>query len=208
MEKTLTLTLHPDSLKIFSPLFQEGIILKTQVNGPIRDFLWRHFGLSTDYQEARIQTLFLNGKAVDNPAKAIVRDGATLALSGAMPGLVGATLRRGGTFASLRQPITLSGSEEDIPETDGQVILKLFNLLVPEIGPLLLAKGFWVRGTDFDKLVGTDPKNFWSHWSPVLLNGQKMDARVLEQTTWAPESEDPILIKITFRPNPDQPEPK
>jgi hypothetical protein len=202
MGKNLTLTLKPDGLRTFSLLFQQGVIIKTQVGCSFREFLLRDLGLSYDFQEARIQTLFINGKAVDNPEKAIVRDGTTLALSGAMPGLVGATLRRGGSYASLRHTITLSEEEDNVTKKEGQVVLKLFNLLVSEIGPILLAKGFWIKGEDLEKFARNVQGDFWSHWSPVLLNGQKMNNQVLEQMVWAPKTEDPILIKITFSPDP------
>lgn len=53
-------------------------------------------GLPHFYVEERIQTLLLNGLAVDDPDTAVLESGARLALSAAMPGVLGATLRRGG----------------------------------------------------------------------------------------------------------------
>jgi hypothetical protein len=202
MEKTLSLTLRPDSLKTFYPLFQQGVIIKTLVGCSIKDLLFRHLGITPEYLETRIQTLFLNGKAVDNPDKAFVRDGSTLALSGAMPGLVGATLRRGGTYASLRQAITLSEGEGAVPQKEGRVTLKLFNLLVPELGPLLMAKGFWIKGEDLDQCVKNQQGEFWAHWSPVLLEGKEVSAGILEKTIWAPHPEEPALIKLCLGPTP------
>jgi hypothetical protein len=202
MEKILSLTLKPDSLKTLSRFFQQGVLIKTLVGGSIQDLLIRDLGLTPEYLETRIQTIFLNGKAVDDPARAIVRDGATLALSGAMPGLVGATFRRGGTYASLRQAITLTATEEPVSEREGQVILKLFNLLVPEIGPLVLAKGFWITGKELDTFVENYPGNFWAPWAPVQVAGKDVDVQALGKTIWSPNKEETVLIKITLRPNP------
>ncbi len=142
MEQTLTLTLQKQDLFHFFPLFQQGVIIKTLVGRNINDLLSIDLEITPEYLDKRIQTIFLDGKAVDNLAEAIIRDGSTLALSAAMPGLVGATLRRGGAFASLRRSITFSENGEAIPQKEGQVVLKLFNLLVPEMGPLCWPKGF------------------------------------------------------------------
>jgi len=59
----------------------------------------------------KISTIFLDGKAVDSPETALLREGSTLALSSAMPGLAGAILRRDGPYASLRSSITIESLE-------------------------------------------------------------------------------------------------
>jgi hypothetical protein len=199
MEKTLSLTLRPEGLKAFYPLFQQGVIIKTQVGCTIKDLLCRHLGITPGYLETRIQTLFLDGKAVDNPDKAYVRDGATLALSGAMPGLVGATFRRGGTYASLRNAITFAESEEPIPQKDGQVVLKLFNLLVPELGPFLLAKGIWIKGADLEQFLKNRKEDWRADWSAVQVDGQEVDSKAVGKITWS-QNQEPVLIRITLDP--------
>ena len=69
-------------------------------------------------------------KVVDDVNTALLQDGCTVALSAAMPGLVGATFRTGGLLAAFRSDIT--HQEEGVPtETHGvgMVKIKLFNLL-------------------------------------------------------------------------------
>jgi hypothetical protein len=197
MEKSLFLTLKPNGLKTFYPIFQQGVIIKTLVGCSIKELLSRHLGITSEYLETRIQTLFLDGKAIDNPDKVFVRDGATLALSGAMPGLVGATLRRGGTYASLRQAITLSEEGESVPQKEGQVTLKLFNLLVPEIGPLLLAKGFWIKGGDLEQFLKNRPEDFWADWSSVQVDGQEIDSKAIGKINWS-HYKQPVLIRVSL----------
>jgi hypothetical protein len=51
------------------------------------------FQVETDYLENRIKTIFLDGKPVDDEDKAVLKNGSTLALSAAMPGLVDSTFR-------------------------------------------------------------------------------------------------------------------
>jgi hypothetical protein len=175
MEQTLFLTLKERSLHHFFPLFQQGVILKILTGWTIKDLLSLHLEIPPEYVENRVQTIFLDGKAVDNFGEAMIRDGSILALSAAMPGLVGATLRRGGAFASLRRSITFSEGGEAIPQKEGRIVLKLFNLLVPELGPQLLAKGIWLKGEDLNRFLGGLKKDFWEECLEVVLNGRKMD---------------------------------
>ena len=70
--------------------------------------------------------IFLNGKAVDKIKTTAVTDGNILALSAAMPGLVGATFRRGGRYAAMRSNV--SHKDENL-KTSGEsriITLKLF----------------------------------------------------------------------------------
>ncbi|MGA7578419.1 MAG: hypothetical protein ACLQUW_01255 [Desulfobaccales bacterium] len=97
----LSLHVRPSTLPRFFPLCQQGFLVQVPGSGSIRTILCRHLGLAPDYLEGRIQTIFLNGKPVDEIDTAVVGQGDTLALSAAMPGLVGATMRRGGTFCRL-----------------------------------------------------------------------------------------------------------
>jgi hypothetical protein len=148
MEKKIDLKIRKTELPLFFPLFQEGVFLKVLTGGNVRDLLLQNLDLSDAYVEKRIQTIFLNGKAVDDLETAIVRDGSVLALSAAMPGLAGATLRRGGTLASFRQSITLTSDKGSSFRKEGIVKLKLFNLLVSELGPRLLSGGVWVKAEE------------------------------------------------------------
>ena len=61
----------------------------------------------------------LDGKPVDDIGAALVQDGSTLALSAAMPGLVGATLRRGGAYSSFRSAITYHETGERLRAGEG-----------------------------------------------------------------------------------------
>ena len=155
MEKTLQLNLRKDLLPFFFPLLQKGILIKTVGGENVRDLLFNRLGISDEYMEKRIQTVFLNGKAVDDLRSAVIPEGSVLALSAAMPGLAGATLRRGGTFAAMRQSITLNSEDAPASPKEGWVVLKIFNLLVSELGPQLLAAGIWLKGEDLTPLLET-----------------------------------------------------
>ncbi len=106
-------------------------------------FLVQDLGLTPEYVRQRITTVFLDGQVVDVLEDAMLRDGSRLALSAAMPGLVGATLRRSGPYAAMRAEITRASEHEVHARSAGTGVIhvKLFNLLLDELGPLLLERG-------------------------------------------------------------------
>ncbi len=132
-------------LRTFHFLLQQGLRIETTVGVSVQEFLIRHLGLNPELIEEKIQTIFLNGKAVDDPAKAFLTDGAFLALSGALPGLVGATMRRGGFYSSLRSPITYQGGTGFQESQKGEIVLKLFNVLLQDLGLRILEQGFIIE---------------------------------------------------------------
>jgi len=91
------------------PLAEFLLLLMTGVGvaigGPCtpREFLRGRLGLSADEIERRVSTVCLDGHPVDDLDDCLLGDGSRLALSGALPGLAGACLRRGGALASMRR---------------------------------------------------------------------------------------------------------
>jgi hypothetical protein len=71
-----------------------------------------------------------------------------------MPGLAGATLRRGGHLAPMRAAISQNRTRSAAQgRQEGVVVLKLFNLVAKEIGPQILSAGFRLKGKDIIFLV-------------------------------------------------------
>ena len=129
-------------------VFRQGVRVEIQGGSSIRQAIVDQMGIAEDYLENRVQTLFLNGMPVDDVDAMKVSDGSILALSAAMPGLAGATLRKGGKYAAFRQQISL-GSESPVPVLrKGWMILKLFNQVAEEQGPVVLTKGIGISGGD------------------------------------------------------------
>lgn len=146
-----------DALPAFRPLFQQGVGVSIQTGGSLEDLLCRQWQIDRDYVLNRISTLFLDGKPVDDLPASIVQDGATLALSGAMPGLIGATMRRGGVLASFRSGITYCPTTDAHNHGNGRITLKLFNLLIDELGPGFLCRGIWVPRRRLAELFPNHP---------------------------------------------------
>ena len=150
----LSLTVNADRVHCFFPLLQKGFVLGVPVGCPIRALLRDVLGLTDEYIEARLQTVFLDGKPVDDIDGAFIRDGATLALAPAMPGLMGAMLRRGGFYAPMRSEITHRDDAAPRGIGEGRITMKLFGMALMELGPKLLENGIEVDAGDLAQVVG------------------------------------------------------
>ena len=181
---SLRLTLDKKCFSSFTPILQQGVTVKVQVGCSLATLLQDQFGLDPAYLRSRIQTVFLEGKPVDDLDTASVKDGATLALSAALPGLAGATLRRGGPFASLRNQISHREEETCIAPEDGFVRLKLFNLLIPELGPAFLKRGFFFSREEFEEFLKGLPEEFWRGCGEIKIDGKEKDRDQLRSRNW------------------------
>lgn len=138
----------PEAWQDLTILFQKGIRVDIETGCTVRSLLLDQWHLPPEVVTERISTLFLNGKPVDDMDEARVRDGAILALSSAMPGLVGAVMRRGGFYAALRSGITYHETTANVDVRNGSITVKLFNMLIGELGPLFLQRGFRISRQD------------------------------------------------------------
>jgi hypothetical protein len=129
--------------------------------------------LNREYVGGRIKTVLLNGRPVDDLGSAMVDDGSTLALSAAMPGLVGATMRRDGLLAPFRNTIAHQELQTQGPAGDGWIVLKLFNLLIAELGPTFLERGIWIETEALEQLFQAKAAEVRRTCSVALLNGKE-----------------------------------
>jgi hypothetical protein len=180
----ISLTVKPDRISLFSSLLGQGFTLKIRTGISIRDLLCRQIGVSDDYLDQRIQTIFLNGKVVDNIDTAVIRQGSTLALSAAMPGLAGAVLRRGGAYAAMRSQISHKNNIVDDSAENGTVMLKLFNLVALELGPLFLNQGIWIDGKNLENFFQRVPDFFWDGCLTAEIDGTSQDVRKISLMEW------------------------
>ncbi len=183
MEKTdytrIILEINEALCTRFAPLFSKGVGVRARTGCSIEDFVCGQLGISPEYLEERIQTIFLDGKPVDDYRKARVEDGSLLALSAAMPGLVGAVMRRGGYFASLRQSITYRADSSKTSVREGLVTVKLFNLTVRELGPLLLQHGLLIEAGDLIDVLTRFEASFREGCQSARYDGEAVDRETL-----------------------------
>ncbi len=189
----LTLVAEPKLLERFLQLLQKGVKVKARVGSSVRSFLCDDLGVSPEYVDKRIQTLFLNGKAIDNPDTALLKEDSTLALSAAMPGLLGATLRKGSYYARMRNEISHQEQSQGITVHEGFVLLKLFNLLPAEIGPAVLARGIWLKGEDLNQFLKELPDELVGLCTETRVDGQAVSLKVFVEKSSQYET---VLVKI------------
>ena len=175
----LRLTMKPELIREFFPILQQGFRVTARVGCTLRKLLCEQFAMGNDYVAERITTIFLNGKATDDLDDAVVRDGSTIALSAAMPGLVGATMRRGGYYSAMRSSITHTDEVSSGEDRIGTVRVKLFNLLLAELGPDFLRRGAVVAAADMTEFLGSRDEQFWRGCAETLLNGTPVEPAFL-----------------------------
>ncbi len=164
-EEDITIQGDADLSGRFFSLLEKGVEIEVMVGLSLTTFMIDQLSIDPDYIEDQIQTLFLNAKPVDDPDTAIVNDGDLLALSGAMPGLVGATLRKKGRYAPMRReisaiPADVSGITSPVK---GRIRLKLFNTVLVDLGPAVLACGVTVSAVDLAKMLQVLKDHGWEN---------------------------------------------
>ena len=182
--KDLSIFVKSKLIPFFFQLLGQGFPVNVPTNCSIRDLIVECLGIPDDYLEERIQTLFLNGSVVDDLNSCNIKEGSTLALSGAMPGLAGAVLRRGGFYASFRRTISLDDSQSRIDKDNHWIILKLFNMIVKELGPGFLEKGIWVEGEKLQKFLMRHSDELTMHEASGDMNGEPADIHGLLKVDW------------------------
>jgi hypothetical protein len=169
----------------FGPVFQGGFLFRCQVGQSIADFLFRQLSLERGLVEKRISTVFLDGECVDDISLATMKDGSVAAFSSALPGLVGATLRRDGFYACLRDSITYRTEGVAIEARQGTITVKLFNLLMDELGPVFLRKGIIMGRSALVSLFQTRKEDFWKEIKDVRLGGKSIAPdKLMEESTY------------------------
>jgi hypothetical protein len=192
---SLCLTVSPGQLGRFHSLLREGFLVEAEPGCTIKVLLCGQFGVSPEYLEARVQTVFLDGKPVDDMDRTTIPAGATLALSAAMPGLVGATLRRGGYYAPLRSEITCR-EQPTLAATEASMVrVKLFNLLAQELAPTFLAQGIWLSGLKLREFLSRQPEAFWAGCQTIHLDGAPATAAALRGMTWS-DRDEPVRLRV------------
>jgi hypothetical protein len=180
-------------LPLFFQLLGEGFGMIVPTNCSVKELLCRHLKIQEEYLENRIQTIIMNGKAVDNVNTATIQEGSTLALSGAMPGLVGAILRTGGILSPMRRQISHNQTKSDSKHDAGEVNLKLFNLVAKELGPAFLHRGVCIKGRRLQEFVSQYADELMQGCTALKLGGETLNPA---QLTHIDLSDKSIFLQI------------
>lgn len=153
----LELVISSAAVNSFATLLQGGISLPAASGIPVGIFLNTLPGFDEKYITETIQTIFLDGNAIDDLQRPLTQTNHILALSAAMPGLAGAIFRRNSLCAALR---TQKDTSQPAPDQTQKimVLLKLFNSIALEKGAGLLAKGGIFSGETLHSFFEQRPK--------------------------------------------------
>ena len=186
----LTLHVAERLLPSFYRFLQRGFLFRAAVGCSIRELLSEQLGLDEEYISKRITTIFLDGKPVDDIDAVAVREGSVLSLSAAVPGLVGAAMRRGGRYAFLRDSITQQRTAAPSKCRPGVVEMKLFNMVMEELGPSFLKKNILVRTAELVRFFSEQGEEFWGGCTRIALDGtllkpeQVRDGSIFRGAAW------------------------
>ena len=192
----LSLTVNTKLVPLFFQLLGHGFHLSIQTGSSVKEILCNQLGINEDYLAQRIKSIFLNGKVVDDVDTAIVPEDATMALSGAMPGLVGAILRSGGYYAPMRSQISHEKTRSVSQLKNGKITLKLWNLVVKELGPTFLQQGIWVAAEEVQSFINRHLEALKTECQTVELNDNPAEVDRLRRAEWKTE-----LVLLQVRSN-------
>ena len=191
----MKVTIETRSLRPFMRLLEEGVILQVPDGVSVREALVTHFGLDPLYVENRVRTLFLNGKPVDDLDNTCVSNGSVLALSAAMPGLVGATMRRGGYYAAMRQRIDPITQPPETEKASGRVTFKLFNMVAQDLREALFQGGVRIPGERFQTFLNDQEEVLKTVCIRISADGSSVSFSELLSMTF--NEDDVFLILIS-----------
>ena len=194
----LVLEMKAGLLLEFSQFLQRGFAVTAHVGCTMERLLSRQWQCSPEYVAERITTIFLDSRPIDDVTRATVREGSVIALSGAMPGLVGATMRRGGFYAALREGITHHETGADSSDRIGTVRVKLFNLLIPELGPEFLRRGIILTTSELKEFITGREASFWKGFCAASLNGSPIGAALLRSGDTFPQA-GTVRLTVNFK---------
>ncbi len=209
--RRICISLYDEKASVLFPLLQEGLPIRVIVGCSLESLLTGVLEVSTCYIDERIKTILLDGRPVDDLGSAVIENGSVLALSAAMPGLAGATLRRGGHLAPFREGITHQPGREDPLLYPGTITIKFFNVLIEELGIPMLARGLPLEGVALAEILKNISKELPEICAGVVIDDEPMGVMELlsDKVLWDMEGSDSWLLRVApgcGHPEPEVPE--
>lgn len=182
----------------FMPELQKGFYILSKEGKTIYAFLTEDCGISDDYISSKVKTIFINGRPVDDIFKTNIKKGNDCALSGAMPGIVGAMMRIGSPYSPMRNSITVK--PDKTVESGKEIIfrLKLFNTILFDRGIDFLEKGILLEKNRVIELFLKRGKDIYSDCREIILNGSIIKKEDIIENLSGKKNEF-ILFKIEIK---------
>jgi hypothetical protein len=190
------LTWKIEGLRALFPLLARGVILKARTGASVKTTLCEQLSVSGEYVNRRIRAIFLNGKTVDDADAARVDAGATLAVSGLIPEPF---LRHAVGWRPPREqgdsPRVPLGKDPGAGRSEVFFTLKIFNVLVGELGWSRLGSGVWIRPQVFEDFFHGRGPGFWAMLLRATVDDEDVNAGFLSTKRW---SNIPGLIRLSI----------
>jgi hypothetical protein len=171
----------PESVAdLFKPELQKGFYIISYQGQTLYDFLTEDCGIDSGYITAKIKTVFINGGPLDDIYKTKIKEGAVCALSGAMPGIVGAMMRIGSPYAPMRESITVKPDDSAKSAKEILFELKLFNVILSDIGSDFLQKGIIFSKHRILELLNKHKKIIIENKCQVSLNNVSSELQAID----------------------------
>jgi hypothetical protein len=156
---------------LFIQELQKGFYIPACEGKSLYSFLNEDCGISEEYISRSIKTVLIDGGPVDDIFNTKIKDGGACALSGAMPGIVGAMMRIGSPYAPMRESITVKPDKTDL---SGKLInfeLKFFNIVLTDMGLPFLKNGILLKKERVFELFTKHQDDIYSNCRKISLNG-------------------------------------
>lgn len=123
-------------------LLQRGVFVERPPVCTVMECICRLLNTDPESVTREMGTIIIDNAVVDDPESAPIHSAASLVLSGAMPGLVGAMLRSGSPYKAMRATMkpTRNGDEEK-----PMLEIKLFNSVLENHVEDIVDHGFWIE---------------------------------------------------------------
>jgi len=176
-------------MQVFFYFLEKGVKKEIEVGCNIKTMLSDQLNISTDYIDNRIKTLFLDGRPVGDINSTMVNDGSTLALSAALPGLAGATFRRSEKTEPSQSTTIVKKEIKKSTKQYGVITIKLFNLVLRELGPAFLKSGALISKNELANFISRQPEKFLKACKSIKIDSKSSTIEEVEQIDFSDDSE-------------------
>lgn len=166
-------------ISLFMPELQKGFYVSSCEGTTVHSFLVNACRMDESYIAQKVKTVLINGGPVDDILNTEITDGGTCAVSGAMPGIVGAMMRMGSPYAAMRESITVKPGRSQEHGKQILIMLKLFNVVLSDRGPGFLKAGILVEKKRVLDLVTACRGEVAGDCREIMFNDSSFDAHML-----------------------------
>jgi len=166
---------------LFMQELQKGIYIPSNEGKTIYSFITEDCGISDGYISEKIKTMLIDGGPVDDIFNTTIKDGGVCALSGAMPGIVGAMMRIGSPYAAMRESITVKPDNSSGSKKEIKFGLKLFNTILSDKGRDFFKHGILIEKKRISELFERYGDEVYSNCREVIINGSPCEKKQITE---------------------------